>query len=376
MNTKRRNHILFSTLILTLLLGGCVLPQTTMDNLPTAGLPTLVDASPTLAPPTATATPVPTVVSTQTHTPLPTLTPTPVPHPLEITAMRAGSYPGSDIVLEREFEPGDNYHRYYASYLSEGLVIYGLLTVPFGEMPPGGWPAIVFNHGYIPPDVYRTTERYVAYVDRLARSGYIVFRIDYRGHDQSEGTPTGAYSHPGYMIDVLNAVSSLQRFPQANPEKIGMWGHSMGGYLTLRAMVINDSVKAGVIWAGVVGSYPDLLYNWRRSSSAPIPTPRPGSRRWRDSWVETYGTPEENPQFWASISANSYLADLSGPVQLHHGTSDTDVPVEFSLNLYEQIQAAGREAELFTYPNDNHNISNYFTAAMNSTIAFFDRYLK
>jgi dipeptidyl aminopeptidase/acylaminoacyl peptidase len=295
---------------------------------------------------------------------------------LEIRAMRAGSYPGSDIVLEQELEPGANYRRYYASYLSEGLKIYALLTIPNGEMPAGGWPAIVFNHGYIPPDVYRTTERYIAYVDQLARSGYIVFRIDYRGHDRSEGAPTGAYSDPGYQTDVLNAVSSLQRFPEANPEKIGMWGHSMGGYLTLRAMVISGSVKAGVIWAGVVGSYPDLLYNWRRSSSVPLPTPRPGSRRWRDAWLETYGSPEENPEFWNAISANAFLADLSGPVQLHHGTADEDVPVEFSQTLYGQIQSAGREVELYTYEGDNHNISNYFSTAMARTIEFFDRYLK
>ena len=55
---------------------------------------------------------------------------------------------------------------------------------------------IVFNHGYIPPSQYRTTERYVAYVDGFASNGYIVFRPDYRGHDQSEGAPTGAYGSP------------------------------------------------------------------------------------------------------------------------------------------------------------------------------------
>lgn len=309
-------------------------------------------------------------------TPAPSLTPTPTPHPMEIRAMRAGYYPGSDIVIERELEAGPNYHRYYASYLSEGLKIYALLTVPDGEIPAGGWPAIVFNHGYIPPGQYRTTERYLAYVDWLARSGYIVFRIDYRGHDRSEGVPLGAYNDPGYMTDVLNAVSSLQRFPQTNSEKIGMWGHSMGGYLTLRAMVISDQIKAGVIWAGVVGSYPDMLYNWRRSSGDPAPTPRPDFRRWRENWVQTYGTPEQNPAFWNSISANSFLADLSGPVQLHHGTADTDVPVEFSERLFEQILSAGGYVELYLYEGDNHNISNSFGTAMRRTIEFFDRYLK
>ena len=162
--------------------------------------------------------------------------------------MRMTPYPGSDITIEQELARGANYRRYYASYLSQGLKIYALLTIPDGEQPATGWPAIVFNHGYIPPAQYRTTERYVAYVDWLARSGYIVFRIDYRGNDRSEGVASGAYGSPGYTVDVLNAVASLKRFPQANPNRIGMWGHSMGGFLTLRAMVISPDIKAGVIW--------------------------------------------------------------------------------------------------------------------------------
>jgi dipeptidyl aminopeptidase/acylaminoacyl peptidase len=294
---------------------------------------------------------------------------------MSIEAMRAGSYLGSDIVIEKELAPGSNYRRYYAYYLSEGLKIYALLTVPNGEPPEGGWPGIVFNHGYIPPDVYVTTERYIAYVDRLASAGYVVFRIDYRGHDRSEGEARGAYGDPGYTVDVLNAVASLMKYPPMNPEKIGMWGHSMGGFLTLRAMVISQDIKVGVIWAGVVASYPEMLYNWRRTGSF---TPSPSSRGvgWRAGWIELYGTPEENPDFWASVSANTYLVDLSGPLQLHHGTKDEDVPLEFSIRLAEQVRAVGKTAELYTYDGDNHNISGYFSTAMNRTIAFFDQYLK
>jgi dipeptidyl aminopeptidase/acylaminoacyl peptidase len=140
-------------------------------------------------------------------------------------------------------------------------------------------------------------------------------------------------------------------------------------------MVITKDVKAGVIWAGVVASYKDLLYNWRRTGSF---TPSPSSRGagWRDGWIQLYGTPEENPAFWDSISTNSYLADLSGPLQLHHGTADEDVPVAFSTNLAIAVRDAGGLAELYPYDGDNHNLSNYFTTAMNRTIAFFDTYLK
>jgi dipeptidyl aminopeptidase/acylaminoacyl peptidase len=271
---------------------------------------------------------------------------------------------------------GANYSRHIASYQSDGLKIFALLTVPFGDAPESGWPVVIFNHGYIPPDQYRTTERYVAYVDGFARSGYIVLRSDYRGHDNSEGIPRGAYGAPDYTIDVLNAVSAIKEFDGADPNRIGMWGHSMGGYIALRSMVTDDDIKAGVIWAGVVASYPDLFARWRRGGATPGPTrtPRPGS--WRLSLAEIYGNPEENPQFWDPLSANSFLADLSGPIQLHHGTADSSVPLEFSAILYEQILGVGGIAEFYEYPGDNHNISNYFTLAMQRSIQFFDQYVK
>jgi uncharacterized protein len=352
--------------ILFITLSGCV------------GLEPAASATPQVATVDLTSTPTfstPIPFSTPELIGVNSATATPFAHPMSIEMMRRGDYPGSDIVIVDELARGSNYSRYYVYYLSEGLKIYALLTVPDGEIPAGGWPAIVFNHGYIPPDVYKTTERYIAYVDRLANSGFVVFRIDYRGNDQSEGQPTGAYGNPGYTVDVLNAVASMKRYPQVNPEKIGMWGHSMGGFLTLRAMVIAEDIKAGVIWAGVVGSYDDLLYNWRRTGSF---TPSPSSRGvgWRTLWLEQHGSPEENPGFWEAVSANTYLADITGPIQLHHGTSDEDVPVEFSLSLYEGLRLTGKYAELYTYPGDNHNISNYFTTAMDRTIEFFRSYLK
>ena len=298
-----------------------------------------------------------------------------------IELMRQQAYPGSEIVIEETLEPGSNYDRYIASYLSEGNKIYALLTVPRGEKPASGWPVVIFNHGFIPPAQYRTTERYVAYVDAFARTGYIVFRSDYRGHGESEGEAAGGYGSPAYTVDVLNAVASIKDYPDADPNRIGMWGHSMGGQVTLRAMVVSPDIKAGVIWAGVVASYPDLLARWRRSNSTgagsdPAPNPTSQRGRWRRELMETYGPPEENPEFWAAISPNSYLGDLSGPIQLHHGTADHSVPLEFSESLQTQIQAVGMPVELFTYAGDDHNIAVSFSTAMVRSLQFFDTYVK
>ncbi len=323
--------------------------------------------------PSPTLTPSPTPTPASTHTPTPISTPTPTLHPMEIVAMRQGSYPGSDIVIDKELEKGPNFRRYYAWYRSEGLKIYGMLTIPQAPMPQGGHPALVFLHGSIEPTIYRTLERYVAYTDWLSRSGYVVFKIDLRGHDRSEGVATGAYSTPGFTVDTLNAVAALQRHPQVNPEKIGMWGHSMGGFLTLRAMVISKQIKVGVIWAGLVCDYPDMFYRWRRNPATVTPRVFSG---WRAEWIASNGTPEEAPEFWKAVSANTYLADLSGPLQLHHGTGDTSVPAVFSEELDVAVKEVGGTSELHIYKADNHNLSVSFATAMTRTVQFFDKYLK
>lgn len=298
--------------------------------------------------------------------------------PLAIEAMRKREYPGSDLVIEQTLANGSNYHQYIASYISDGLKIYGLLTVPTSQKPDKGWPVIIFNHGYIPPEQYKATERYVAYVDYFARNGYIVFKSDYRGNGNSEGQPEGAYYSPAYAIDVLNALSSLKKFKDANPEKIGMWGHSMGGNITLRSLVVSQDIKVAVIWGGVVGTYDDLMNNWQRKV-----TYRPSAKelalrnRYRADLINKYGTPKTNPSFWQTVDPNYFLSDITAPLQLDVGSADEEVPPMFSEKLRDALKEKGKTVEFYSYPGADHNISGAsFNLAMQRSLEFFDKYLK
>lgn len=300
----------------------------------------------------------------------------PIGSELTIAALRKMEIEGSDILIEEALTNGANYSRYIASYMSEGNKIYGLLTIPFGDIPAGGFKAIVFNHGYIPPESYVTTERYVAYVDMLAQSGFVVFKIDMRGHGSSEGEPEGSYFSPAYMIDAISALRSLQKMEIVDPDGIGMWGHSMAGNLVLRAMLVEPDVKAGVIWAGAVYSYDDLERYAISDTSFVAPTIETPGRRRRREIMETYGRPDTTVPFWRAVSLTENIEYLDNPLQIHHAIDDDVVNIGYSRDLAAALQSSGRTYEFYEYDSGGHNIgSPSFEVAMQRTIAFFKAYL-
>jgi dipeptidyl aminopeptidase/acylaminoacyl peptidase len=324
-------------------------------------------------------TPTPRLSATSTITPTPTETEVVFVVGSEITIeyLRDLEIAGSEITFEQELNPGANYHRHLVSYISEGNMIYGLLTIPFVQPPEGGFKAIVFNHGYIPPSAYRTTERYSAYVDYLARSGFVVFKIDYRGHGESEGEPSGSYFSPGYTIDSISALKSLQMLDIIDPQGIGMWGHSMAGNLVLRAMLVEADIKAGVIWAGAVYSYDDFeKYRISDNSYRPPEPPETeeGSDRRRRSReiFDAYGRPDTRVEYWKAVSLTENIELLNKPLQLHHAQDDSVVNIGYSFDLAAVLQANGKAYELYTYEGGGHNlISPYFDQAMLRTVEFF-----
>jgi dipeptidyl aminopeptidase/acylaminoacyl peptidase len=331
--------------------------------------------------PTEKTTETTTLIPDLTNTPFPSQTAAQTPFPfgkeLTITYLRELEITGSDINIESVLSPGTNYQRYLASYFSEGYKIYGLLTVPDADPPPGGFKAIVFNHGYIPPDEYQTGERYKNYVNYLAQSGFVVFMIDFRGHGQSEGYPSGAYFSPGYTIDAISALKSLQTLDYVDPDGIGMWGHSMGGHLVLRAMLVEPDVKAGVIWAGAVFSYEDLAtYGISDSSYRPPATPEnsPATEFLSSSRIiiATYNWPDLDHPYWNAISLTENLAYLNRPIELHHAENDPVVDINYSYELAGRLQEENKIYGFYIYQEGGHNLNSpTFEQAMWRTVQFF-----
>jgi dipeptidyl aminopeptidase/acylaminoacyl peptidase len=265
------------------------------------------------------------------------------------------------------------YTSYLTSYTSDGLKINGFLTIPSGEKPDNGWPGIVFVHGYIPPESYKTLEKYQDYVNYLARNGFVVFKIDLRGHGDSEGCVCGAYYSPDYVIDTLNAYRALQNSDFVDSQKVGLWGHSMAGNIVFRSLVIEKEIPAVVIWAGAVYSYEDFdKYRISDNSYRPPAETSENVKR-RERLFDTYGRFDPESSFWPQVVPTNYLEGVSGSIQIHHAVNDNVVDIGYSRDLVKSLEGSAIETDLREYSSGGHNITgSSFTQAMSSTVDFFE----
>lgn len=268
------------------------------------------------------------------------------------------------------------YSSYLTSYLSDGLRVNAQLTIPTREKPNKGWPAIVFIHGYIPPAQYVTTEKYVDYVDYLARNGFVVLKIDLRGHGQSEGEAGGGYYSSDYVVDTLNAYVALQQADFVNPEAVGLWGHSMAGNIVLRSMAARPSIPASVIWAGAVYSYTDMRKYGIQDSSYRPPETSTSTQNRRRELFEKVGSPSAQSEFWQQVAPINYVKDLQGAIEIHHARNDDVVDIGYSRDLNAALDKTTVPHQLYEYESGGHNIDGgSFVVAMQRTVDFFRKYL-
>ena len=305
--------------------------------------------------------------------------PTPTPFPfadMTVPYLRARTYESSLGELD-QVGSNANYTSYVTSDTSDGIRVNGLLTKPTGEEPEGGWPAVVFVHGYIPPTVYRTQGQYADYVDYIARNGIVVFKIDLRGHADSEGEAGGGYFGSDYIVDTLNARAALQSSGFVNPDGIGLWGHSMAGNVVLRATAARPEIKASVIWAGAVYTYLDMQKFGIDDNSYRPPENNNNRQRRRQLLRDTHGDPTADSAFWKQVAATNYLNDFKGAIEIHHAVDDAVVNIGYSRDLVELLNDTSVPHELYEYGSGGHNISGgSFNQAMQRTVKFYKEQLK
>lgn len=313
---------------------------------------------------------------TQQSPQAPKVSPTPFPfQEYTIPYLRERTY-ASEMEALRPLSSNTGYTSYLTSYDSDSLRVNALLTKPAGANSEQKAPAIVFIHGYIPPTLYKTQERYQAYVDYFARRGFVVFKIDLRGHGNSEGEASGAYYSSDYVVDTLNAYAAVQTLEFVDATRIGLWGHSMAGNVVLRSVAAKRDIPAAVIFAGAVYTYQDMRDFGIDDNSYRPPSNDTNRQRLRQKLFDTYGQFDAGSFFWQQVAPVNYLSDVSTALQVHHPVDDQVVSVAYARNLGKVLEASPLEHEIVEYPSGGHNFTgSTFSQAMQTSVEFFEQHL-
>jgi dipeptidyl aminopeptidase/acylaminoacyl peptidase len=277
-------------------------------------------------------------------------------------------YGGGELEFVEVLAENSYFTRYLIRYPSEGLNIYGFLNVPVesGPVGEGPYPVLIALHGYIDPAIYNTIDYTTGYADALARAGYVVLHPNLRGYPPSDDGDN--LFRVGMALDVLNLIGILLQndwggtpLESGEPTRLGLWGHSMGGGISTRVMLIHPEVDAVVLYAAMSG---DEKQNWEaiRDWSA-------GTRG-----LEELSVPEENLQ---EISPVYFFDRLSAEVSIHHGRADELVPLRWSVATCDQLTLMGKGVECWYYQNMPHTFyGDGDQLFITRIVQFFDRVLK
>ena len=268
-------------------------------------------------------------------------------------------FPMTELVIPKlvSFKSGD------------GLEIQGtLFSAPGGAAKK---PAVIFVHGG-PSRQMLLTWHYFDYYDYgygtnqyLASRGYIVLSVNYRlgigyGHDFQYPAHAGPLGASEYN-DVLAAANFLQRDPHVDPQRIGLYGGSYGGYLTAMALAKNSNIfKVGVDTHGV--------HDWSMWDN----TFPPAAKRYQQPNIQAFMR-----EAWLS-SPDAYISSWRSPVLLMQGDDDRNVEFQQTVDLVQRLRIAHVPYEEKVLPNEIHGFLRWHSwlEVDQAAADFLTKYLK
>ena len=240
---------------------------------------------------------------------------------------------------------------------ADGQRLYYRLYKPAHYDPQKRYPALVDVYGG--PGAQRVLRDWSgsSFTQILTRAGYVVFQLDNRG----SAFRGSAFDNPirGCLgeIEVADQVQGARWLGSqsfVDSSRIGVWGWSYGGYLTLMLML-----KAPNIFSAGVSGAP--VTDWTLYDT---------------HYTERYiGTPQENPAGYEASAVFPYITNLSGKLLLIHGMADDNVLFVHSTKLISKLQNIGKPFEVMIYPGAKHGLLRQHAGrhALAAILTFFNR---
>jgi pimeloyl-ACP methyl ester carboxylesterase len=291
---------------------------------------------------------------------------TPV-NPLSISGLRelANSAP-VEFITEHERPAIEGIQRRVVSFNVDGLQQFALILEPTGTAPKDGWPVLLMNHGHHPnPPQYgriasgetdRPGDYYRALPMAFVQQGFMVVVPDFRGHNDSEGSEfaSGPLESNWYARDSIVAFRAINSLPGVSHENHFMWGHSMGGAVTLRAVLaLKNRVKGASIWSSTTTD------TWKSAMYYSLNSPNLSDSLSAEKPALSILMSDINALPFAfkpeQGDAGKFTSELETPLNIHHSVLDLNsTPYYWSVQMAGKLYTSNKPYYFYSYAGNKH----------------------
>lgn len=342
--------------------------------------------------------------------------------PISIAGLSERDYQSS-LAITRELGSFDGYKSYAVEFDSDGLRQMAVMNVPTSEPPASGFPIVIMSHGnanqrldsfkdYYSSDQMSDEYRRLNSVDvitRYAREGFVVLFPDFRGHGFSEtngkhegfwqldrrgrkvvdmngehvprvldddGIRFGGFLYSAYYtIDLLNLIAAITDAKKLNgslmldQSNLFLWGRSLGGDVTARAMTVSDKIRAASLWVPATMSLWDQAHHYHYDS----PCCADGfALETLAVELSTYNSAKGTFLRARDLNPGNFVEQIKNPVLIQVSIDDSGVRSAWGIEFHFALLEYGVATEVIIYPGDAHVFSGaMLERAIQADVAFF-----
>ena len=282
---------------------------------------------------------------------------------IDYLTVRQGN--GSDIVLDQAIATTSAYTAYIYHYTSDRKKVTGLAHIPTGSPPSQGFPVIVQFRGYVDREKYAPGEGTKRSVEVYARNGFISLAPDFLGYGRSDNPSEDVFEERFQTyIAALDLLASVGSLPQADPSRVGIWGHSNGGQIALTVLEITRGKYPTTLWAPVTKPFPySILYYTDEADDRGKALRKKLSEFEKNYDVDLY-------------ALVNFLDRIKAPMQLHQGIADDAVPHKWNDDFVTALRGQNIPIGYFVYPGADHNLQPGWNTVIARDIEFFRTHFK
>ena len=241
----------------------------------------------------------------------------------------------------------------------DGVKLFARMIKPANFDPARKYPAIVMVYGGPGAQTVRNAWSGANWDQVLAARGFVVWQVDNRGSTgRGHAFETPIYRRLGKieLADQLEGVQHLVGLGFVDPARIGIYGWSYGGYMTLYSLLnAPDTFRAGIAGAPVT--------SWHNYDTI---------------YTERYlGLPSENAEGYQKSSAVEYAANLKAKLLIVHNIEDDNVLFQNTMQMAARLEKENKLFDMILYPQKSHGVVGPIRRnLLEKTTDFFERTLR